>query len=86
MRYVAVLCLVLAACSSDKYVQVSTSDGRQFYARKADVERVDSRGMIDVENVLTGKRVSVRRDDCIVREASSSEVTRAKGNRFVYDK
>jgi len=82
-RLCALLCL-LAACSSDKYVHIETMDGRSFYTKRVETEHVDSQGMIDVENVLTGKRVTLKRSSCIIRQASSAEVTRARGNHIVY--
>jgi len=78
--------VLLAGCSSDKYVHVETDTGRSFYAERAEVERVDAQGMIDVENVLTGKRVRLKRADCLIRSASRGEVTRAKGNYVVYER
>ncbi len=77
--------VLVAACSSDKYVHVETSNGRSFYAKRAEVEHVDAEGRITVENVLTGKRVTLKRTDCVVRSASRAEVTRAKGNYVVYE-
>jgi len=85
MRLCALL-ILLAGCASDKYVQITTDDGRSFYAKRAEAEHVDADGMIDVQNVLTGKRMKVKRDDCIMRSASRGEVTRAKGNYYVYEK
>jgi hypothetical protein len=85
MKRASALVLLLAACASDKYVHVQAGDGRSLYARREEVEKVDAKGMIDVENVLTGKRVSLRRADCVIRGASRSEVTRARGNHFVYE-
>ena len=80
------LCFVLAAaCSSDKYVHIEMNDGRSLYARRAEAEKVDADGMIEVENVITKKRVTLKRANCVIRSASGSEVTRAKGNYFVYD-
>jgi len=77
---------LVAACASDKYVHIEMLNGsRSLYAKRAEAERVDSQGMIDVENVLTGKRVTIKRSDCIIRSASRGEVTRARGNNFVYD-
>jgi hypothetical protein len=61
------------------------SDGRSFYAERTETDRVDKNGMMSVTNVLTGKRLAVKRADCVIRSASRSEVTRAKGNYFVYD-
>jgi hypothetical protein len=78
--------LLLAACSSDKYVHIATDDGRELYARRTEAERVDENGMIDVENVITKKRVSLKRANCVIRNAKGSEVTRAKGNFYVYEK
>lgn len=87
MRRAFALLALLAACgSSDKYVRVDVSDGRAFYARRAETEKVDSYGMIEFENVLTGKRVSVKFADCVIRSASRGEVTRARSNSFLYEK
>lgn len=85
MKRLCFLLVLAAACASDKYVHVEMSDGRSFYAERAEAERVRKDGMIDVKNVLTGKRLVVKRADCVIRSASRSEVTRAKGNYFVYD-
>jgi len=91
-RLVALLLpLTLLGCKSSgsgedsKYVQIQTSYGRSIYARRSETEKVDASGNITVEDVVTGKRVTLKRDDCAIRAASRSEVTRAKGNRFVYD-
>ena len=78
--------LLLAACSSDKYVHIATDDGRELYAKRTEAEHVDEKGMIDVENVITKKRVALKRANCVIRNASSGEVTRAKGNYYVYEK
>lgn len=86
MKRLGFACALLAACSSDKYVHVETSNGRSFYAKRTEVEHVDAQGKIDVENVLTGKRVTLKRMDCVVRDASRAEVTRARGNYVVYEK
>ena len=85
MKRPCILLALLAACSSDKYVHVEASNGRSLYARREEVDRVDAEGKITVENVLTGKRVTLKRSDCVVRSASRSEVTRAKGNYVVYE-
>lgn len=85
MRRLCVLLPLLAACSSDKYVHIE-ANGRSFYAKRAETEHVDALGMIDVENVLTRKRVTLKLSDCLIRSASRGEVTRAKGNYVVYDK
>lgn len=85
MRRLVFACALLAACSSDKYVHVETNNGRSFYAKRAEVEHVDAQGMIDVENLLTRKRVTLKRADCVVRDATGAEVTRARGNYFVYE-
>jgi len=84
------LLLALAGCRStggedSKYVQIQTSYGRSVYARRSEAEKVDANGNISVEDVVTGKRVTLKRDNCAIRSASRSEVTRAKGNHFVYD-
>ena len=84
MKRLLLILPFVAACSSDKYVHVETLNGRSFYAKRAETEKVDVNGMINVENVLTGKRVSVKRSDCVIRSASRGEVTRARGNSFVY--
>lgn len=86
MKRLRVLLALFAGCSSDKYVHVEATNGRSFYAKRVEVDHVDSEGMIDVENVLTGKRVTLKRADCVVRSASRGEVTRAKGNYIVYEK
>ncbi len=86
MKRLCILLTILAGCSSDKYVYVETSDGRSLYAKRTEAERIDSDGMIDVENVLSGKRMKLKRADCIIRSASRGEVTRAKGNYYVYEK
>lgn len=85
MKRPCVLLALLAACSSDKYVHVEANNGKSFYAKREEVERVDAEGKITVENVLTGKRVTLKRADCVVRNASRGEVTRAKGNYVVYE-
>ena len=85
MKRLSILLALAAACASDKYVHVEMSDGRSFYAERDEADRVDKDGRINVTNVLTGKRLSVKRADCVIRSASGSEVTRAKGNFFVYD-
>lgn len=86
MRRLCLLLPLLVACSSDKYVHITATDGRSFYAKREDTEKADKYGMINVENVLTGKRVMLRLSDCMIRSASRAEVTRARGNNFVYDK
>ncbi len=86
MKRLCILVAILAGCSSDKYVHVEASDGRSLYAKRAEAEHVDKDGMIDVENVLSGKRVRLKRADCVIRSASRAEVTRAKGNYYVYEK
>ncbi len=85
MKRLSILLVLLAGCSSDKYVHVEANNGRSFYAKRAEVEHVDADGRITVENVLTGKRVTLKRADCVVRSASRGEVTRAKGNYVVYE-
>jgi hypothetical protein len=86
LHRLSVLAVLLAGCSSDKYVHIQTSDGRSFYAKRAEADRVDAEGMIDVENVLTKKRVTLKLSDCVIRSASRGEVTRAKGYYIVYEK
>jgi hypothetical protein len=86
MRRVYLLLPLLAACASDKYVHVEVSDGRSFYAKRAEMDKVDKYGMVNVENVITGKRLMVNASNCIVRSASRAEVARAQGNSFVYEK
>jgi hypothetical protein len=86
MKHLAWTLLLFAACSSDKYVHIKTSDGRSLYAEREEAERVDKSGMIDVLNVLTKKRVTLKRADCVIRSATKGEVTRARGNYYVYEK
>jgi hypothetical protein len=84
MKRLFLLAAVVAGCGSS-YVQIERSNGKPIYARSDEAERVDAQGMIEVENVLTGKRVRLKRSDCIIREASRSEVSRARGQHFLYE-
>lgn len=83
-RASALLLVLLAACASDKYVHIDASDGRSLYAKRVEADKVDSEGYIHVTNVLTGKTVAIKRANCVIRSASKGEVTRARGNTFVY--
>jgi len=84
MKRACTLLLVLMAACSGKYVHIDCSDGRSLYAKSAEAEKVDSEGYIHVKNVLTGNVVKIKRANCIIRAASNGEVTRARGNAFVY--
>ncbi|MCK6461906.1 MAG: hypothetical protein L6Q95_18655 [Planctomycetes bacterium] len=87
MRRTCALLLVLAAaCASDKYVHIEAGSGQSLYAKREEAERVDANGMIHVKNVVTGKTVSLKRDDCAIRSASKGEVNHARGQDFLYDR
>jgi hypothetical protein len=93
MRAAALLLLVaaLGACKSgggsddSKYVCIQCGSRGPVYARREETEKVDELGMIEVENLLTKRRVRLKSADCIIRGVSRSEVLRAQGNHFVYD-
>jgi len=86
-----VLALAVTGCKSSgsgddsKYVQIQTTYGRSLYARRSEAEAVDANGKITVEDAVTGKRVTLKRADCAIRGVSRAEVTRARGNRFLYE-
>ncbi|HEX5135631.1 MAG TPA: hypothetical protein VFY93_01540 [Planctomycetota bacterium] len=86
MKRACIPLLVLLAACSGKYVRIDASDGRSLYAKKADADKVDPEGYIHVTNAVTGKPAAIKRSDCVIRSASNAEVTRARGNSFVYDK
>jgi hypothetical protein len=67
-------------------VHIEASNGTSLYAEREEAEQVDAQGMIHVENAVTGKQVSLKRADCVIRSASRGEVNRARGQSFLYDK
>jgi hypothetical protein len=83
-RTCVLLLLVAAACASDKYVHIEASNGASIYAKREDAERVDGNGMIHVKNAVTGKPVTLKRSDCVIRSASKGEVNHARSQDFLY--
>ena len=80
------LVLCVAACASDKYVHIEASNGTSLYAKREEAERVDAEGRIHVKNAVTGKPVTLKRADCVIRSASKGEVNHARGQDFLYDR
>lgn len=85
-RTCALLLALAAACASDKYVHIEASSGRSLYAKREEAEKVDADGMIHVKDAVTGKTVSLRRDDCAIRSATKGEVNHARSQDFLYDR
>jgi hypothetical protein len=85
-RTCALLLVLAAACSSDKYVHIEAGNGRSLYARREEADKVDAKGMINVEDAVTGKTVTLKRADCVIRSASKGEVNHARGQDYLYSK
>lgn len=90
MRALGTLLVLLAACKSfdpdtSTYVEIRDDVDRRFIAKRKETDEVDAYGRIRFKDVLTGKRYTLRRSNCVIRGVSKGYVADQRSQHFYYE-
>jgi hypothetical protein len=94
MRAHGILLVLLLACGpgckssgsdDSKYVQVTSNDGRTFYARRSEVEKPAGDGTVTFEDMRTKKKVTLDGGSFRTRSVSRTEVHAKRGDEIIWE-
>lgn len=71
--------------ADSRYVQVTTNDGRTFYAKRSQVEKAADDGRVTFEDLRTKKTVTLRKGSFMTRSVSRGEVYAKRGDEILWE-